>query len=304
MNRGGVDTLRFPLQWETIEPSPGIYDWSVTDRILARAARAGIEPHPFVFGSPPWIAPEPVVPPLGSSAELRAWRSFIAAAVERYGPRGSFWAGRSERGPVRSWQIWNEPNFNLYWRPDPAPGRYARLLRAAARTIRAHDRGAEVVLGGIAPVQAGIAPWDFLRRLYELPGILGSFDTVALHPYSVDRLDLKHQLDRIRRVIVAAGDAETEIAVTELGWASAGPRGPGVVGRRGQARMLRHAFELLEAKRRRWRVARVSWYSWRDTGESVEEGCTFCKHSGLFTRAGEAKPAWDAFRRFSDRRSR
>jgi hypothetical protein len=208
------------------------------------------------------------------------------------------------RRPVRSWQIWNEPNFNLYWRPDPAPRRYARLLRAAAGAIRAHDRDAEIVLAGIAPVRDGIAPWDFLGRLYQLPGIRRSFDTVALHPYSAGPLDLKQQLDRIRRVIVRAGDRNTAIAVTELGWASAGPGGPGVLGRRGQARMLRRAFGLLARGRARWRVQRVSWYSWRDTAHSVEEGCTFCQHSGLFTRSGEAKPAWASFRRFSDPASR
>jgi hypothetical protein len=301
MDRGEVGTLRFPLQWETIEWAPGRYDWSAVDAILARAARAGVEPLPFIFGSPAWIAPEPVIPPLGSPAELRAWRSFIATAVERYGPGGAFWAGRAVRRPVRSWQVWNEPNFDLYWRPHPAPGRYARLLRAAAATIRAHDRDAEIVLAGIAPVHEGIPPWDFLERLYELPGIRRSFDTVALHPYSVSPLDLRQQLDRIRRIIVRAGDLSTPIAVTELGWASAGPRGPAVLGLRGQARMLRRAFGLLARGRGRWRIRRVSWYSWRDTEQSVEEGCRFCQHSGLFTRAGKAKPAWAAFRRFSDR---
>lgn len=57
MDRGQVGTLRFPLQWETIEWAPGRYDWSAVDAILARAARAGVEPLPFIFGSPPGSRP-------------------------------------------------------------------------------------------------------------------------------------------------------------------------------------------------------------------------------------------------------
>ena len=71
-------------------------------------------------------------------------------AVERYGPHGRFWSEHPEvpRDPIRTWQIWNEPNFK-YFVARPNPGEYGRLVKRSARAIHALDLGAKVVLGGL-----------------------------------------------------------------------------------------------------------------------------------------------------------
>jgi hypothetical protein len=132
MDRGGVETLRFLIRWRVVEPTAGAYDWSAVDPIVTGAARSGVELLPFVYGSPRWIAEPENHPPLDRRGQRRAWRAFLIALVERYGPHGAFWRGSAHRAPITRWQIWNEPNFDFYWHPQPAPREYARLLSISA----------------------------------------------------------------------------------------------------------------------------------------------------------------------------
>jgi hypothetical protein len=298
MRSGGVATLRFLLSWREVQPAPGVYDWSAPDAIVGGAADQGIELLPFVFGSPSWIGEE-AQPPLASGAERRAWRDFLTAAAKRYGPGGDFWEGRSGVAPVRDWQIWNEPNYPLYWQPRPNARAYAKLLDLSAKTIGAVDDRARIVLGGVAAVRNGPLPWVFLRDLYRVKGVERDFDAVALHPFSPNMTGVQYQLAQMRRVMDRARDRKTRIEVTEIGWGSDGPReSPLVKGEAGQARSLREAFELLTKKRRRYGIGSVQWLSWQDSANS-EPGCGFCQYTGLFTLEREAKPSWAEYQRFA-----
>jgi hypothetical protein len=298
MQSGGVAKLRFVLSWREVQPAAGVFDWSVPDAIVGGAADHGIEPLPFVFGSPPWIGEE-ASPPLGSAAERQAWREFLTAAVGRYGPGGSFWAGRENARPITDWQIWNEPNYPLYWNPQPNAREYADLVRVSADAIRAADPKARLILGGVAAVQNGPLPWVFLRDLYRVKGIERDFDAVAIHPYSPNMFGVEYQLSEMRRAMARADDRRTPIEVTEIGWGSDGPReSPLVKGVEGQARTLRKAFKLLGEKRRRYRIGSVQWLSWQDSANS-EPGCGFCQYTGLFTLERESKPSWREFQRFA-----
>lgn len=298
MQAGGVAKLRFILSWREIQPAPGVFDWSRADEIVGGAADQGIELLPFAFGSPTWIGDE-ARPPLGSPAERRAWQEFLTAAVERYGPDGSFWEGRPQRFPITDWQIWNEPSYPLYWKPRPRARDYADLLELSATSIRAADPTARILLGGLAAVQNGPLPWVFLRDLYRVDGIERHFDAVALHPFSPNMFGVSYQLSKMRRAMARAGDRRTPLEVTEIGWGSDGPpESPLVKGVEGQARTLRKAFELLVDKRRRHRIRSVQWLSWQDSADS-EPGCGFCQYTGLFTLEREPKPSWRAFQRFA-----
>jgi hypothetical protein len=291
MSEGGVEVLRFPVEWAQVEPSPGAYDWSATDAIVQGAVARGIAPLPFVWATPPWLEGRTSDPPLGSGEERRAWQGFLAALADRYG------------SVIDRWQIWNEANFKLYWKPKPAPREYATLLRLAAKTLREHDPGAEILLAGVAPVKRGMLPWRFLEELYRVRHVERSFDTVAVHPYFPELSGVEFQIRQALDEVEAAGDRRARIRVTELGWASEGPSAdPMTKGREGQAKMLESSYRMLLRHRRDWRIEGVDWHSFQDV--SPEEGapvCSFCPGSGLFTAAREPKPAWDAFRAFAGR---
>jgi polysaccharide biosynthesis protein PslG len=293
--RGVVGTLRIPVYWFQVEPDPGRYDFSGADELVGEAAKRGVRVLPFVYGSPSWLTADAAVAPQRTVEGRRAWARFLRRLVGRYGPGGAFWRGRSSPRPIRSWQIWNEPNFLLFWRPRPSPSGYVRLLRVAARAIRDADSGARIIAAGVAPVEAGMLPWSFLAGMYRVPGAARSFDLAAVHPYSSTIAGIEYQVRRVRRAMARAGDGAKPLRVTELGVASAGlfPN-PFDRGRRGQARYLRRAYRLL-LERRRWRIAGVDWFSWQDL--SGHDGhCVFCQYAGLFDVAGAPKPAWGAYR--------
>jgi len=293
--RGMRLTVRVPIYWFEVEPRRGEYDFSGLDTTFEEAARVGAEVLPVVYGTPAWLEADPARPPL-STASLRAWRQFLARLVGRYGPSGELWSGRPKKAPVRSWQVWNEPNFPLFWRPRPSPAGYARLLHAAATAIRGADPGATIVAAGVAPVEIGIAPWTFLRRLYRVPGVGKDFDVAALHPYAPYLAWVKQEIGLVRAAMAAAGDRRKPLQLTELGVASGGifpsafDKGPS-----GQAAFLRRALRLVARNRHRWHIVGVDWFAWQDSG-SADPHCVFCEFAGLFDSNGEPKPAWNAFR--------
>ena len=91
------------------------------------------------------------------------------------------------------------------------------------------------------------------------------------------------------------GDRRVGLWITEIGWASGGPRQePYVNGDAGQARLLEKAYDDLLPKRRAFRLRGVFWYSWRDK-DGGDRICAWCGHAGLRNADGSAKPAWDAF---------
>jgi polysaccharide biosynthesis protein PslG len=104
---------------------------------------------PGVFGSPP--------------ADPDAVRRIFTAFVERYGPRGSLWRERpnAPRRPVRAWQVFNEPNIQLFWSVQPFERDYVTALRAAESGIHDVDPGATVVLAGLTNDS-----WRALRAIY------------------------------------------------------------------------------------------------------------------------------------------
>ena len=301
--RGVVETIRMPIYWSQCEPAPGRYDFSAVDSQVGAAAAAGIRVRPFVVGTPSWLAASPVRPPLGRRAG-RYWSRFLRTLVHRYGSRGVFWAGRKPPKPIRLWQVWNEPNFVLFWRPWPSPAAYARLLRLSARTIRAADPRAKIVLGGVAPVHGGIRIGVFLRRLLRLPGVRQSFDFVAVHPYASSLPGVEYRLREARRAMVAAHLGARPLLVTELGVASSGEFPSAFVeGLDGQAAFLRDAYTRLIELRRRWRIAGVDWFTWQDAPQP-DPHCSFCQGAGLTDLQGRPKPAWWAFRQVAATSSR
>jgi hypothetical protein len=294
---GGLGlTLRVPLYWFEVEPGRGAYDFAGFDRIVAEAARAKVRLLPFVTGSPAWLTGDASVPPLRGPGRA-AWNRLLRRLVGRYGPGGSFWVGRGSKQPIRRWQIWNEPNFQIFWHPRPSARAYVDLLRRSARAIRRADPGAQVVAAGLAPVEGGLFPWEFLRRMYRQPGARQAFDVAALHPYATSLGALEYELRAVRRVMSEAGDGGRPLLVTELGVASDGRvPNPFDKGPRGQARFLAAAYRLMLENRRRWRLGGAYWFTWRD-GTEHDPHCVFCEFAGLLDAKGAAKPSWRSFER-------
>jgi hypothetical protein len=306
MRDGGVGTLRVPIRWRDVQPSPTNYRWEEPDEVIGEAAAHGVRVLAVIHGR----SPQGLRTPPTRSADRDAFRRLMAQLVARYGPGGEYWEGDyllqyplalGEHVPVTIWQLGNEPNGRHHWGGRPSPRAYGRLLLAGARGVRGVHRGAEIVLGGMFGTPSGrgsVRAWRFLDRMYRVKGIKRAFDTVGVHPFSPHMRGIRYQMRRIRAVMVRRKDRRAGIRVTELGWGSASGGHQLNKGLKGQARMLRRSFGLLRKYRKRWRVRGVNWFSWQD-GNSP---CGFCPSAGLFSGGPGSrtpKPAWGAFRRFT-----
>jgi hypothetical protein len=324
LERGGVESLRMPVNWSAVQPSPGAEpDWSSVDPYVRAAAEAGSSVLPFLLGPPGWAvhyegvggttAPRSL--PVQTAVQRRGWREFLRLAVFRYGPGGSFWTANPllPAHPIRIWQIWNEENFK-YFAARPSPSQYGRLVVESFRDLRSADPGARIVLGGLfaRPRDGNVKPkrgrikraylaTDFLEAMYRTtPAVRGKFMAVALHPYSSDYRKLAPEIEEVRAALQASRDPGRALWLTELGWSSGNPdaangRNAFEKGWRGQTRELTGAFKLLRAKAASWRVKRVYWFSFTDEAGT----CNFCDGSGLFTESLAAKPSWSAFKRLA-----
>jgi hypothetical protein len=213
--------------------------------------------------------------------------------------------GCTEPSPLRVWQVWNEQNSPKYFAPKVSVKLYSKMLRRAGDAIHSVDPGADVMLGGMwGPNNAGkvVMPVKtYLKKLYRVKGIERSFDSIALHPYASTAKQSLGALELGRKLVKRAGDRSVGMWVSELGWASGGPKSnPYVVGKSGQARIAKKVLKSFHKRRKALRLRGIYWYSWRDLdgGSGI---CDWCGHAGLRARDGSAKPAWRAFSRAARR---
>jgi hypothetical protein len=201
--------------------------------------------------------------------------------------------------PIRSWQIWNEPNLKIFFKPKVSPRKYGKLVRISHSAIKHEDHGAKVLLAGM-PGFGDFFAWRFLDALYHVHGIKHDFDAVALHPYSPNVHQLRQELSRMREVMKQHGDAHTPLWITEIGFGSAHPDGSLSKGLKGQKRALVKSFKALLRARHKWHIERAFWFDWRDPPKSApRSNCKFCPSAGLLKHNGHPKPAWHAFKRFA-----
>jgi hypothetical protein len=300
MPRAGVETVRAAFSWTLLQPRRENIDFASTDAVVTAAASRGLELLPVVQRPPAWAAAQRGVeasPP----ADPRDVRRIFHALVARYGPRGSFWTERPRlpRRPIRSWQVFNEPNLEYFWSVQPFAVGYTATLLAAERGIHAADPAATVVLGGLANQS-----WQALDSLYAA-GARGAFDAVAVHPYTARPADVVRLVRYTRRVMRRNGGARLPIWITEFSW-------PAAAGRDGlnppwadlddaeQARRLERLMPRLVAARESLKIGRVLWYTWI----SAEDSKSAFDFSGLRRIRDGARrdsPALRIFRRWARR---
>jgi hypothetical protein len=172
----GVDTVRMTLHWDTIaksqpadprNPADPAYDWSLYDPILQRLRAAKISLLLSLYGTPSWAngGEKPNrVPDSGAS-----FADFAFAAAKKYS-----W--------VRRWTVWNEPNLQLFLRPN-APSVYvSRLLNPAYAALKEANRS-NLVAGGVTSPRktpSGVSPITWIRGMHKAHARL---DAYGQNPY-------------------------------------------------------------------------------------------------------------------------
>jgi hypothetical protein len=331
----GADTVRLLVEWRDIAPAvppPGFdptnpadtaYDFSAVDRVMRAAAARGLRMMLTVGGPIPawgsWTG--------GALSDPRAtdFGDFVRAVARRY--NGAFTPeGDGEPLPGAAlWSVWNEPNLDLFLRPQfrdglpYSPILYRRLYMVAQAAIRTEAPGTPIVIGETAPFGAdgNVGPLTFARGVLCLDDYAqvepacdhgairaagwgahpytqighGPFDTPDWAQYVVTIANLRNleeQLDQGTAAgVVPAG---FPIYVTEFGFQSEpDPRGWPL---QSQADFLSISEQI---EYRDERVASTAQYLIED--DPPEQGGGFRGfESGLRFYDGTAKPSYDAYR--------
>lgn len=303
----GAGEIREPFDWFRIERAPGRYDFAATDTLVGEAAARGIRVFPILWHPPVFASSAPGLDPsqgMAPPADPAAMGRFAAVLVGRYGRNGTFWRDWVRAGviggfrrpitpmPITAWEVWNEPDFPFFWPSGPDATAYAGLLRAVHGAIKAVDGKAQVVVGGLT--RRGLSDSGYLGRLYRA-GAAGSFDAVAIHPYTENVAGVLALVRTARATMDVNGGGATPIRVDEVGWATGGRGNALIVGERCQAALAESAVNTLTGQRKALGIVAVDWFMFNDRPPASQRGDIWPFHTGLVRKDGSHKPAFDAF---------
>lgn len=149
----------YEVVWCDIEPSQGQRDWSALDRLARRSQALGISLSLKLRVGSCWNTGGGAQYTRGSKnktesempKDLGAYRSWVEATVARYAALG-----------VKEFAVENEVNSKSFW--GGTPQQYTQLVDIASQAIRAADRDATVVDGGLSSTTYGYGIADDLLR--------------------------------------------------------------------------------------------------------------------------------------------
>lgn len=286
----GSQWVRLSVTWADSEPSPGRYNTRVLrlyDRAVSRARQADQRILIVIYSAPRWASGSSnTARPPRRASDFAAFARFLA---KRYADEG-----------VDAYEIWNEPNFARFWDPKPSARAYARLLKAAYPAVKQGDPNARVVFGGLS-----LNDYAFLKKAYAA-GIKGSFDVMAVHPFSCSdgpgtvTRDNRGRIEpgsflgyrEVRRSMVARRDYKP-IWFTEFGWSTTSQQCG--VNEQTQAEYLADALSTLSRDRY---VQVAFWYNLRNNFFD-RDADTYEARFGLVRSNFARKPAYSAFRVFA-----
>ena len=332
--RLGVRMIRVNLYWggkfgaSKARPTfadpdePGKFDWRIYDRLVLYAAQYRIKVLFSIYGTPAWAngGAGLNLPP----RNIEDLRRFAMIAATRYS--GKYFNNEGRRLPhVRHWLAWNEPNNPVFLRQQyrRIGGRwviqsardYARICNAIVIGIGAADtevpflrEGQRVACGATAPrgnnnprsSRPSVAPITFLRALKAAGA--RRFDAYAHHPYygrASEEPGKAPPTTGLGSNAVTLGNigvfikeltrlfGRTPLWITEYGYQTNPPDRVFGVSYARQARYMSQAFAI--AKRNR-RIDMFLWFLLKDEPQVSRW------QSGLVTRTGRQKPAFNTFR--------
>ncbi|HEX5503161.1 MAG TPA: cellulase family glycosylhydrolase [Thermomicrobiales bacterium] len=219
------------ISWESVEPNPGVYNWTDLDPITAAAARHHVKLLIVFLRSPAWADPNHGIP--ADAQGKQAYAAMLAAVAQRY------------KGKIAAYEIWNEQNLAGETGGKVNPGEYVELLKLAFPAVKANDPGAFVLYGGLTPTGVNdptVAVDDtiYLQQTYDYHNgevkqyfdVLGAHVSGTLNPpdtlwpdqpgpgpgWQNDRSFYFRRVEDVRAVMEKNGDGAKQIWLTEFGW--------------------------------------------------------------------------------------
>ncbi len=232
----GFHWVRQEIPWEDIEisgrgnfqdarnaDSIGVVDaWAKYDNIVDLVQKYGLELEVRIDKAPGWTHAHPD-PNLGGFVPPDNWDdyiNFLTTFAQRY------------KGKIHYYQIWNEPNIYPEWgNNDVNAQAYTNVLCRAYKALKQIDPNNVVMSAALAPTVSltgqNVNEFIFLQQMYD-DGVKGCFDIMSTQGYGFfsgptdqrmrpTTLTFARNL-YLRDVMVANGDADKPIWISEAGW--------------------------------------------------------------------------------------
>lgn len=278
----GFGFVRMDLLWRYREPVRGAYDFAWHDALLRELAARNMGAYLILdYGNPLYddgagARDEHRGP--STPAYRSAFARFAAAAAHRF------------RGRRVTFEIWNEPNIPLFWKPRPDARNYNLLARAALNAIRASAPEAPVVIGATSGIDV-----SFIDATLSYGG-LAAVDAVSIHPYRSSGPESFFQESAIVERIVARRTKRDDISIYLGEW---GYPSTFFGGRTPQAYKQQALYGIrLVLSGLLHRAPRIVWYDLVDDGDNPRDR----EHNfGLLkSRSLDPKPVYNALKAFRD----
>lgn len=279
LSKAGFSWIRMDFHWESTEKTPGVYDFSAFDKLLASLDKFHIRALLILdYANPLYDGGKPTCSDEGRAA----FAKWAAAAATHFRYRGVIW------------EIWNEPNGDWFWKPKANADDYAKLALTVAKEI--HQAEPEAFVVGPAASGAGTA-------FIEVSGKAGVFpywSGITVHPYA--RSNPENYIkayDATRDLIKKYGKPGQRLDVMcgESGYSTTWP---GIDEKtHGQYLARLFLFDVLTG------VPLTIWYDWRDDGLNPTDqehhfGIVHHDYHKGAENVYDPKPAYFAARTYSE----
>jgi hypothetical protein len=310
----GATVTRFDILWRFVakkppanptDPADPAYDFSHFDAVARGLEKRGITPIVSVYSAPDWATggkkDADRIPDWNSLVpDEEAYADFMEAVTKRY--RGDFRGPDGKRLPrVRHWEVWNEPNLQVFLSPQldengnaVSPAAYARLVGAAYPAIkRGGGDDTVVIVGASGPTSStdtGAVAAE--RWLLDLRALKVPLDAYSMHIYPAAaptvETDVKPSWSTLDDFLLHLDvwRPGLELFVTEAGYTTKPtPFRETSVSEEQQADYLRQIFDLPQVSDPRVRA--IVWFNMQDNPNWP---------AGLIREDGTPKPSHEAFR--------
>lgn len=193
---------RNDIWWGSIEKPKGTWDFAKADSTVNLFTKNGIDLLGILCYFSDW-APDHNAPK--SEADRDEFANYVKTMVTRY------------KDKIKNWEIWNEPNINIFWSPKPDPNNYTELLKKSYTEIKKIDTNIKVV----GMVTSGV-DIDFIEKCLKLDA--GKYmDVISVHPYQHEPPGVFYPRTSMYKIfelknMLTKYNVNIPIWLTECGW--------------------------------------------------------------------------------------
>ncbi|WP_310877184.1 cellulase family glycosylhydrolase [Priestia megaterium] len=245
----GFKWVRIDIFWDRVERKKGEYNFSSTgyDKLNSLLKKYRIKPYYILdYSNKLYENDRSIITDEGR----KAFADFTGAVTKRYRNQGG------------AWEIWNEPNIDIFWKPQPSYEQYSLLVKAIAPIIRKNDKSGLVIAPAVSTLNNNGLKW--LKEVFSR-GILDEIDAVSVHPYRTTSPEtVSEDYTRVNELIKQYSDKDIPVVSSEWGYSIANKALH--LTETQQATYMTRTL-LINTKNK---IPVSIWYDWKNDGTDLE----------------------------------